>query len=272
MPAVSTIRKVRLCHFSTASTVSRVVPGMSLTIERSSLSSRLSSDDLPTLGRPTMAIAVSSEVSLAGLRPVRQRAHDLVEQVAHPLAVLGGDLDDRLEPHLVELEHASARLLVVGLVDGQQYRRRRFPQGGGDLLVTGHEPFAAVHHEHHDVCRLDRPLPLHDDQLVQRILAGAEHPPGIHQPERRLEPLGRFVDHIARRAGDRGDDRPPGTRDPVEQGRFADVWPADQHDRRQPEGSFHSHVERPLSTLLDSVSPHIYDSYNSRGVAKHDQS
>ena len=35
--------------------MSRVVPGISLTIDRSSRSSRLSSDDLPTLGRPTMA-------------------------------------------------------------------------------------------------------------------------------------------------------------------------------------------------------------------------
>ena len=63
MPAVSTIRNVRLCHCSSVSMASRVVPGMSLTISRSSRSSRFTSDDLPTLGRPTMATAISSGVS-----------------------------------------------------------------------------------------------------------------------------------------------------------------------------------------------------------------
>ena len=52
MPAVSTIRKCRRCQVSGESTASRVVPGISLTSIRSSLSSRFTSDDLPTLGRP----------------------------------------------------------------------------------------------------------------------------------------------------------------------------------------------------------------------------
>jgi hypothetical protein len=59
MPAVSTILNVRWCHLSIASTVSLVVPGISLTIDRSSLSRRLRSDDFPVFGRPTMATAVS---------------------------------------------------------------------------------------------------------------------------------------------------------------------------------------------------------------------
>ena len=65
MPAVSTIRNRRFRHCSTVSIASRVVPGMSLTRTRSSRSSRFTSDDLPTLGRPTIATAVSSGALVA---------------------------------------------------------------------------------------------------------------------------------------------------------------------------------------------------------------
>ena len=100
MPAVSTMRKVRWRHFRTASTVSRVVPGVSLTIDRSSWSSRLRSDDFPTLGRPTMATAVSSGSGRARRRRAGSRCDDLVEQVADAFAVLGRHLDHRLESEL----------------------------------------------------------------------------------------------------------------------------------------------------------------------------
>ena len=59
MPAVSTMRNCLRCHISSESTESRVVPGTSETIIRSSRSNRLTSDDLPAFGRPTIATAVS---------------------------------------------------------------------------------------------------------------------------------------------------------------------------------------------------------------------
>ena len=149
--------------------MSRVVPGVSLTIDRSSCSSRLSSDDLPTLGRPTMATAVSSRLRRARRAGAGQPRDDLVEQVADAFAVLGRDLDDRLEPELVELDARAAGPLVVGLVDGDQDRHGRRPQRGGNLLVARDEPFAAIHDEHNDVRRFERPPPGHDDELVQRI-------------------------------------------------------------------------------------------------------
>ena len=84
---------------TTVSMASRVVPGMSCTMERSSPSSRLKSVDLPTLGRPMMATrgplpgATASAVSapsspasardaVAPLAAPREQAHHLVEQVA----------------------------------------------------------------------------------------------------------------------------------------------------------------------------------------------
>ncbi len=60
MPAVSTMRSCRPRHRSTSSTASRVVPGRSLTRTRSSRRRRLTSDDLPTFGRPTIATATSA--------------------------------------------------------------------------------------------------------------------------------------------------------------------------------------------------------------------
>ena len=78
------------------STESRVVPGTSETIIRSSLQSRLTSDDLPALGRPTIATAVSrrsgSEVTRGAFGTC---ADDGVHQLADAHAVLGADLDDR---------------------------------------------------------------------------------------------------------------------------------------------------------------------------------
>ena len=188
-----------------ASTVSRVVPGISLTIDRSSCSSRLSSDDLPTFGRPTIATAVSSgrRPALPASRARRaSRATISSSRSPTPVAVLGGDLDDRLEPELIELDRPPARPLVVGLVDRHQHRHARPCRSArGDLLVAGHQPFPAVDDEHDDVRGVERPPAVLDDQLVQRILAGAEHPAGVDERERDSLPLGRLRDR--RRASSR---------------------------------------------------------------------
>ena len=55
IPAVSMMRKVCSGVCRNVSTESRVVPATGETIARSSPSSRFNNDDLPTLGRPTMA-------------------------------------------------------------------------------------------------------------------------------------------------------------------------------------------------------------------------
>ena len=61
LPAVSTIRYARPPTVRRQSTESRVVPGTSLTSERSSPISALSSEDLPTLGRPAIASRISDD-------------------------------------------------------------------------------------------------------------------------------------------------------------------------------------------------------------------
>lgn len=60
IPAVSMKRKVWPSMSMVSSIVSRVVPGMSLTMARSVSSNVLSSRDLPTFGRPIMATGMPS--------------------------------------------------------------------------------------------------------------------------------------------------------------------------------------------------------------------
>ena len=60
MPAVSMKRKRPDSVSITLSMASRVVPAISLTIVRVSPAMALNSEDLPALGRPTMATGVSA--------------------------------------------------------------------------------------------------------------------------------------------------------------------------------------------------------------------
>ena len=115
-----------------------------------------------------MATAVSSG-STGRVPAGRQPLDDLVEQVPDALAVLGRDLDDRLEAELVELDRPAAGPLVVGLVDRHEDRHGRRPEPRGNLLVPRNEPLASIDDEHDDVRRFERAPAGQDDELVERI-------------------------------------------------------------------------------------------------------
>ena len=209
------------------STASRVVPGISLTIIRSSRSNRLTSDDLPAFGRPTIATddlgrtgpvivaaAARRAVVVARLparRPVARRAgtrcDDRVEQVADALAVLGRDLEHRVEAELIELERAGLGPLVVGLVDGEDDRPVRPAR---TTLAISRSPGTSPSRPSTTRTRRsavrDRALPAFEHELVQRILAGAEHAAGVDELEARALPLRRLGNHVARGARDRRHD------------------------------------------------------------------
>ena len=213
--------------------MSRVVPGMSLTIERSSCSNRLSSEDLPTFGRPTMATATSGGSSGAdALAAGREHARRPRRAGRPSLAVLGGDLDHWLEAELVELDRPAARPAVVGLVDRHEHRRLRGSEAAGNLLVARHEPSrpSTTNTIRSAVSIAFRPCS--HDELVQGIVAGAEHAAGVDERERRAQPLGRLRVRVSGRPGYRRDDRAAHAGDAVEEGGLADVRTADQHDRR----------------------------------------
>ncbi len=157
---------------------------------------------------------------------------------ATPVPVLGGNLDDRLDPERVEIHRRVPRALVVDLVDRQNHRPVGLAQLARDRLVARDESFAAVDDEHQQIGADDRALALTDDELVQRILAGAVQAAGVEQLKRHAPPDGRTRQRIAGRAGHRRDDRAARTGDAVEERRFPDVRASDQHDR----GSFSGHV------------------------------
>ncbi len=76
---------------ASVSTGSRVVPARSLTITRSEPSSALSSEDLPTFGRPRIAMrgtpSSASSAILAGVRP--EQLDQAIEQVAGTEPMVG---------------------------------------------------------------------------------------------------------------------------------------------------------------------------------------
>ena len=209
MPAVSTMRKWRRCHSSGASIASRVVPGMSLTSTRSSRSSRLTSDDFPTFGPAddgdarlpiggrggALGLAPSLDPSAGSPRAIPwppaaeplgpQPLHDLIEQLAHPGPVLGGNLEHRLEAELVELHRRLQRALVVGLVDGEQHGKAGLAQLARDPLVAGDQPFASIHEQHQQIGVDDGALPL------------------LRRPARAADPRSRRTTRLYRTAGTR---------------------------------------------------------------------
>ena len=186
MPAVSTMRKVRLLPFEhgvhgVAGRARHVADDRAL-LSQQAIEQRRLADVGPPDDRDRGFLWRVRRTTPAARR--RNTPDDLVEQVANALAVLGRDLDDRLEPELVELDRPPARPLVVGLVDRQQHRHLDAAQAGGDLLVAGTSPSRPSTTKTIRSAVCDGSLPLDHDQLMQRILARAEHAAGVDERER----------------------------------------------------------------------------------------
>ena len=162
--------------------------------------------------------------------PSARRLDDRVEQIADARPVLGGDRDHGIETQRVELDEAGLRLAIVGLVHRDHDRPSALPHGRGDFLVAGHEPVPAVEHEDDEIGRRDRAMSLLQHELVQRILARAEHAAGVDDRDVRALPLGVRGDDVARGPGDRRDDGPAGAGQPIEERGLADIGPSDEHD------------------------------------------
>ena len=64
IPALSDIFKIKFPMFTLSSTISLVVPGISVTIAFSYFAKLLSKEDFPTFGFPTMATLIPSFIYL----------------------------------------------------------------------------------------------------------------------------------------------------------------------------------------------------------------
>ena len=164
MPAVSTMRNRRRCHVSSG--VDRVARRARHVADEHALfaqqpvderrladvrpaddgdgDSRASAARRPALARRSRSRPASSSAS----SPEPEPLDDFVEQFGDARAVLGRDLEHRLEAELKELHRRRlrARLSSV-LLMARMTGTPGLPQLAGDLLVAGHQPFAAVDDE-----------------------------------------------------------------------------------------------------------------------------
>ena len=81
-------------------------------------------EDLPTLGRPTMATLIRSSSSGSSSTGGAELGHDLVQEVAGVGPVVGGDGDDGVEAQAVELVGHLAPVGVVRLAHRHDHRLR----------------------------------------------------------------------------------------------------------------------------------------------------
>ena len=163
-------RRGRRCARRAARTVSiasRVVPGTSETITRSSPSSAFRRLDLPTFGRPRIATRIASSPTSCGPLPGSMR-DDRVEQVARAVAVQRRERDRVAEAEPVELERARVLPRVVDLVREQEHRLAGAAQDLGQLLVARRDPRARVDDEQDEVGLGDRRPRLLDDRARDR--------------------------------------------------------------------------------------------------------
>ena len=185
---------------------------------------RFTSDDLPALGRPTIAIAVSVSSAHRRLPQVlRRRSSEsrsrrglsssflTISSSRSPTAVamLGADLNHGVEAEAVEFERAALRarrssLLLIG-EDHRHAGVARRPWRCPDRRESSpSRPSTTITIRS---AAFKRAGALHLDELVERILAGAEQAARVGQLEAVALPRHGMRDDVARRAGDRGDDR-----------------------------------------------------------------
>src|SRR5579884_2217742 len=220
--------RARPSYTSGVSIASRVVPGRASTITRSSPRSALTSEDLPTFGRPRNATRSGSAASASapGGAPTLGRT-----------ATISSRSSPTPRPWVAEAERVELVGLGslgggIDLVRHEQHRPAPRAEQPGDLPVLRGEPRARVDHEQHDVGLVDRPLRLPADQAGER-LAGARHQPaGVDERELPARPLARRFEPVAGDARGVLDDRGPPRDQAVEERGLADVGPSDDRDDR----------------------------------------
>ena len=205
---MSTSTNVRPPRSSIVSIVSRVVPGTSATIVRSSPTSLLKSDDLPTFGRPRIATRIAS--SGRGPRGLdRQAVEDLVEQVAGVRAVQARDRERVAEAERVELEGEvvwPGSSILFASTSTCFFAPRRISASSSS---PGRDALPRVDDEEHEVGLADRGARLLGDLPRDRARVGDVDAARVDQQEVLAVPLADQLLAVARRALTcRG--RPPG--------------------------------------------------------------
>ena len=211
---------------------SRVVPGWALTTSRRSPRMELISEDLPTLGRPTTASPMTVPLPFGRLTFGRrgQGRHQVVQEIVHAVAVLGGDRVQGLEPQAVEIGQPPFLLGAVDLVDG--HHAPAWGSRAAGRACRGRT--AKARFSRPARAPGDRPLrpPAGSGTGFPRKRPRRRRTRRCRPPERDIVPAGTAVMPVARHAGMVVHQRIPGARDAVEQGRFAHVGASEDGDDR----------------------------------------
>ena len=230
---------------------------MSETITRSEPRKALTSEDLPTLGRPITATRTASSSSALRLA-LAERGDDRVEQVAGAEPVRGGDGERLAEPERVELGGDREVVGTVGFVDDDEHRDVAAAQRLRQLGVAGAQAGPAVD----DQQRSRRP------RRSRAAPAPARRGPARPRPRgrcrrcrsaRRRRPFHSVAEPLAV-AGDarlgRGD-RLGAADQAVDEGALADVGEADDGDGRRSSGG--SMPRPPLAGEGDDAADDLFE-------------
>ena len=235
-PAVSMAMNVLPSRSKRTSTLSRVVPGTSLTIMRSALGQAVDE-------RALAGVAPADDGQLQG-RLVRRRPRLVgrraaspaigVEQLRLAAVLLGADAQTARRSRACRTRRPVRPSFVgVGLVGDADDRLVERAQPLGDLLVERHDAVADVDDEEDDGGRVDGELDLPLDVGGEVVDVHDAHAAGVDQFEEAVAGLDDGGDAVAGDAGGRIDDGDAPAGEPVEQRRLADVRPADDRDDRQ---------------------------------------
>ena len=217
------------------STASRVVPGVASTTTRSSPSSALTREDLPTFGLPTSATRTGAAPASSGARGLREGLQDLGHHVVEADRVLRRDRVDPVDAEAVEVERERLAGRAVHLV-GEHEDRAREPRQhrARQLLVERRQALDGVGHEEDDVGVGERGGGLVADLDRHRVVGEEVEAAGVDDRERHPVPL---RDGVLAVAGDPGlvvDDGLAPPHEAVEERGLADVRPADDGHDGQP--------------------------------------
>ena len=147
--------------------------------------------------------------------------------------MFGRNLHDRVEAQLEELDGGFACDADVCLVHDGDHGLAERPDLLHDVEIARDEAGLAVEHDQHEIGLRQRPAPLLNHEIVQRILARPEEAACVDHREASLVPRDGVLDGVAGGARNGGHDGPARTGDPVEQCGLPDIGAAGEHDKGQ---------------------------------------
>jgi hypothetical protein len=152
------------------------------------------------------------------------------EQVDDAFAMLCTDRQRLAQAERERFQPPGLAAAAFGLVGGDDYRRSAGPQPAADLLVERRQSFAGVDQEQGDIGIAHRRFGLlaHPPGKGLRVLVFVAG--GIDDAELEPEQVRVALAPIAGHARPVVDQRQLLADKPVEEGRFTDIWPADDCD------------------------------------------